>query len=179
MPPKQGLMLSGSEIRRLIEMNVLRIDPFSPDSIRENGIDLKIGNEVAVLLNNPIPLDPDRLNEVDLNEYYKVLSLDSSFVLQPYMKILVSTLESIKMPDDIAGLIELRSTFARLGLSIPPTVVDAGFEGQITLEVHGGAFPVILKRGVRFAHIVFYKVEGEPVPYRGRYQGQRGVTLPR
>lgn len=172
-------MLSGPEIRRLIEVGLLKVEPFFPDCVRENGIDLRIGDEVAVLLNNPVPLDPDRLGEVDLSEYYKVMRLDSSFVLQPYMKVLVSTLERVGMPDDVAGLIELRSTFARLGLSIPPTVVDAGFEGQITLEVHGGAFPVVLRRGMRFAHVVFYRVEGPPAPYRGRYQGQRGVTLPR
>jgi len=172
-------VLSGAEIRRLIELGLLRVEPFSDDCIRENGIDLRIGDEVAVLLNNPAPLDPERLGEVDLSEYYKVMKVDSAFILQPYMKVLVSTLEYVKMPEDVAGLIELRSTFARLGLSIPPTVIDAGFEGQITLEVHGGAFPVVLKRGLRFAHVVFYRVEGEPVPYRGRYQGQRGVTLPR
>lgn len=172
-------MLSGEEIKKLIEKGYLRIDPFSTELVRENGVDLRIGDEVAVLLNNPLPIDPDKLVETDLKEYYKVLKLDSSFVLQPYMKILVSTLECIKMPCDVAGLVELRSTFARLGLSIPPTVIDSGFEGEITLEIHGGAFPVILKRGIRFAHIVFYRIEGEPVPYRGRYQGQKGVTLPR
>ncbi|RLF01417.1 MAG: dCTP deaminase [Thermoprotei archaeon] len=172
-------MLSGSEIRKLIGRGALRIEPMSPELVRENGVDLRIGDEVAVLLNNPVPIDPEDMEDVDLCEYYKVLKLDSKFVLQPYMKVLVATLEYVRMPDDVAGLVELRSTFARLGLSIPPTVVDSGFEGQITLEVHGGAFPVVLRKGVRFAHIVFFRVEGEPVPYRGRYQGQRGVTLPR
>jgi len=131
------------------------------------------------LINNPNPLDPEKLGEVNLEEYFKVIKIEDSFVLQPYMKILVTTLEYIKMPINVGGLVELRSTFARLGLSIPPTVIDAGFKGQITLEVHGGAFPVVLKKGVRFAHIVFMEIKGEPVPYRGRYQEQRGVTLPR
>ncbi|MCD6368407.1 MAG: dCTP deaminase [Thermoproteales archaeon] len=172
-------MLSGNRIIQLIKEKKLRIEPFDEATIRENGVDLRIGNEVAVLLNNPAPLDPDNLKSVDLREYYKILRLDSSFVLQPYMKVLLSTLEYISMPADIAALVELRSTFARLGLSIPPTVIDAGFEGQITLEVHGGAFPVVLKRGMRFAHVVFFRIEGQPIPYKGRYQGQRGVTLPR
>ncbi|RLE65697.1 MAG: dCTP deaminase [Thermoprotei archaeon] len=173
------MILSGNRIIQLIKEKKLRIEPFDEATIRENGVDLRIGNEVAVLLNNPAPLDPDNLKSVDLREYYKILRLDSSFVLQPYMKVLLSTLEYISMPADIAALVELRSTFARLGLSIPPTVIDAGFEGQITLEVHGGAFPVVLKRGMRFAHVVFFRIEGQPIPYKGRYQGQRGVTLPR
>ncbi len=172
-------MLSGKEIMRLVERGELVIEPLDPRTIRENGVDLRIGGEVAVLVNNPRPLDPEELEEVDLGEYYKVMEVDEGFVLQPYMKVLITTLEYVKMPPDVAGLVELRSTFARLGLSIPPTVVDAGFEGQITLEVHGGAFPVLLKKGVRFAHIVFIKVVGEPVPYKGKYQGQRGVTLPK
>jgi len=75
--------------------------------------------------------------------------------------------------------VELRSTFARLGLSIPPTIIDAGFEGQVSLESHGGAVPVKLRRGLRFAHAAFFRVEGPALPYRGKYQGQRGVTLPR
>ncbi len=172
-------MLSGREILKLIERGELVIEPFDREIVRENGVDLRIGDEVAYLLNNPEPLDPDNLDNVDLSQYYKIVKVDSGVVIQPYMKVLVSTMEYIEMPPNIAGFIELRSTFARLGLSIPPTIVDAGFKGQITLEIHGGAFPVRLRKGMRFAHIVFFKVHGEPVPYRGKYQGQKGVTLPR
>lgn len=172
-------MLSGKEIRELIKGGGLEVRPFSDECVRENGLDLRIGDEVAVLLNNPKPLDPDNFSREELDEYYKIIKMGDSLVLQPYMKILVSTLEYLKLPPSIAAFVELRSTFARLGLSIPPTIVDAGFEGQLTLEVHGGAFPVVLKRGMRFAHVVFFEVQGEAVPYKGRYQGQRGVTLPK
>lgn len=171
-------MLSGAELRRLVKEGRLVIDPFSDEIIRENGIDLRIGEEVAVLLNNPEPLDPDKLKEVQLGDYYKVFKTDS-FILQPYMKVLVTTLEYIKMPPDVAGLIGVRSTFARLGVSIPPTLIDAGFEGEITIEIHGGAFPIILRKGMRFAHVAFYRIQGDIVTYKGKYQGQRGVTLPR
>ncbi|QOJ78469.1 dCTP deaminase [Infirmifilum lucidum] len=171
-------MLSGAEIRSLIERGELVIKPFSDEIIRENGVDLRIGEEVAVLLNNPEPLDPDRLREVNLADYYKVFRTDS-FILQPYMKVLVTTLEYVKMPENVAGLIGVRSTFARLGVSIPPTLIDAGFEGELTIEIHGGAFPIVLRKGMRFAHVAFFKIEGPPVAYRGKYQGQRGVTLPR
>lgn len=172
------IMLSGAEIRRLIKEGKLVIEPFSEEIVRENGVDLRIGEEVAVLLNNPEPLDPDRLKEVNISDYYKVFKADT-FVLQPYMKVLVTTLEYVKMPEDVAGLIGVRSTFARLGVSIPPTLIDAGFEGELTIEIHGGAFPIVLKKGMRFAHVAFYRIEGPPVVYKGKYQGQRGVTLPK
>lgn len=173
------MILSRSDLLEAVKRGYLVIEPFSEEIVRENGIDLRIGDEIAILLNNPEPLDPDNIARYDLREYYKVVKIDKGFILQPYMKVLVSTLEYIKMPDDVAGFVELRSTFARLGLSIPPTIVDAGFEGQLTLEVHGGAFPVLLKRGMRFAHVVFMKLLSKTEPYRGKYQGQRGVTLPK
>ncbi|RLE82892.1 MAG: dCTP deaminase [Thermoprotei archaeon] len=173
------MILSRYDILKLIETGELVIEPLNEEIIRENGIDLSIGNEVAFLLNNPSPLDPEEISDVDLSKYYFVQRLDGDFIIQPYMKVLLSTLEYIKMPNDILGFVELRSTFARLGLSIPPTIIDAGFEGQITLEVHGGAFPVKLRKGLRFAHIVFAKLTSKTTPYRGKYQGQRGVTLPK
>jgi dCTP deaminase len=171
-------MLSGAEIKKLIKEGKLKIEPYSEEIVRENGVDLRIGDEIAILLNNPEPIDPEKLREIDLSQYYKIFKADN-FVLQPYMKVLVTTLEYIKMPEDVGALIGVRSTFARLGVSVPPTLIDAGFEGQVTIEIHGGAFPIILRKGQRFAHVAFYKLLGEPVPYKGRYQGQRGVTLPK
>ncbi|RLI98759.1 MAG: dCTP deaminase [Candidatus Aenigmatarchaeota archaeon] len=172
-------MLSGIKIRQLIDGGAIKIEPFDDILVRENGVDMRIGDEIAVLLNNPEPIDPENLTKTNLNEYYKIVKLDGDFVLQPYMKILATTLEYIELPANIGAFVELRSTFARLGLSIPPTIIDAGFKGQITLEIHGGAFPVKLKKGLRFAHIVFLPIIGEPIPYRGKYSGQRGVTLPK
>jgi len=76
------------------------------------------------------------------------------------------------------AFVNLRSSFARLGLLIPPTIVDAGFEGQLTIELIGSSFPVKLKKGTRFLHLIFDRTL-TPVeyPYRSKYQGQRGVTL--
>lgn len=173
------MILAKNDLIKHIEAGEIVIEPFDKSIIRENGVDLRIGDEAAVLMNNPEPLDPENLDRMDLTQYYKIVKVDKELVLQPYMKILVTTLEYIKVPTFIAGLVELRSTFARLGLSIPPTIIDAGFEGQITLEVHGGAFPVILRKGLKFAHIVFIKLTTETEPYRGKYFRQKGVTLPR
>jgi len=93
--------------------------------------------------------------------------------------VLLTTEEYVKMPEDVAGLANLRSTLARYGLSIPPTVVDVGFEGNITIEVvNNSPNTIVLKRGMRFLHLVLIKAEGRAA-YRGAYQGQRGVTPPK
>ncbi|MEM4438969.1 MAG: dCTP deaminase, partial [Pyrobaculum sp.] len=91
----------------------------------------------------------------------------------------LTTEEYVKMPDDVVGLANLRSTLARYGLVIPPTVVDAGFEGNITIEVvNESPNTIVLKRGMRFLHLILVKAEGRAL-YQGAYQGQRGVRPPK
>ena len=94
--------------------------------------------------------------------------------------MLLHTLEYLRLPSYIAGLVNLRSTWARTGIYIPATIVDAGFEGQLTIEVVGSSFPVKLYPGDRFLHLVLVKL-GTPTskPYNGAYRGQTGVRLPK
>lgn len=79
------------------------------------------------------------------------------------------------MPDDVMGFVALRSTWARRGIMIPSTVIDAGFKGNITLEIcpHEDMDAPV---GQRFAHIIFAKMTSPSAPYNGKYQGQVGIT---
>ena len=73
------------------------------------------------------------------------------------------------------AFVELRSTWARQGLLIPPTVVDAGFIGQLTLEVVAMR-DIPTPYGQRFAHLIFAQLLRPTSPYCGKYQGQSGIT---
>ncbi len=88
--------------------------------------------------------------------------------------------EEKELINDVMAFVNLRSTYARLGLSIPPTIVDAGFKGQLTIEVVGSEFPIKLESGERFLHLIFARTL-TPVekPYNGKYQKQKEVTLPK
>jgi dCTP deaminase len=86
-----------------------------------------------------------------------------------------TTAEYVRMPRDLMAFVQLRSTWARKGIMLPPTVVDAGFEGNITLEIAvfgSQRLPV----GERFAHLIFAKLCSPSEPYAGKYQGQQGIT---
>lgn len=171
------MILSDAELREYLRSGKLIIDPLGPDTIRENGVDLRVGKGIARLLPASDPLDP--VSKPDLARYYRVEDV-SEFVVAPGKRVLVTTLERIKMPNDLIAFVELRSTYARLGLSIPPTIIDACFEGTLTIGLSGGAFPVKLREGDRVFHVIFAKL-AKPVekPYAGKYQGQRGITLPK
>ncbi|MEM0014374.1 MAG: dCTP deaminase [Zestosphaera sp.] len=172
------LILSDFDLTWYLKSGRLVIDPYDEEIIRENGIDLRIGSEIARLKPVNKVLDTKDCT-ADLSEFYEIISGDE-FVIYPGERVLMTTLEYVKLPNDIMGFVELRSSFARLGLTIPPTIIDAGFEGNITLEVHGSIFPVKVYRSQRFAHIIFSKTLNPVMkPYKGKYQGQRGVTLPK
>lgn len=173
------MILSDFDLIWYLKSGRLVIEPYDEEIIRENGIDLRIGSEIAKLKTLNRVFDTRNIADEQIGEFYEILS-GEEFVIYPNERVLLTTLEYVRLPNDIMGFVELRSSFARLGLTIPPTIIDAGFEGNVTLEVHGSVFPVKLYRGQRFAHVIFSKTLN-PVskPYRGRYQGQRGVTLPK
>jgi len=172
------LILSDFDLRNYIASRRLVIEPFSEEIIRENGIDLRLGSELCELKHVNEVLDPQS-EHVDISKFYECRKADE-FVIEPNGRYLLATLEYLKVPPELMGFVELRSSFARLGLYIPPTIIDGGFEGQITIELLGSTFPVKLRKGMRFLHVVFSKVTS-PItkPYSGRYQGQRGATPPK
>ncbi|MCC6033671.1 MAG: dCTP deaminase [Desulfurococcaceae archaeon] len=173
------MILSDFDLTWYLKSGRLVIVPYDEEIVRENGIDLRIGGEIAKLKSLNKVFDTRNVTEEQVSEFYEVLKSDE-FVIYPNERVLLTTLEYVKLPNDIMGFVELRSSFARLGLTIPPTIIDAGFEGNVTLEVHGSTFPIKLYKGQRFAHVIFSKTLNPVLrPYQGKYQGQRGVTLPK
>jgi dCTP deaminase len=84
----------------------------------------------------------------------------SSFLLHPGMLALVPTLEWVKLPHDLQGVVTARSSWAREGLSIATaTIVNPGYSGIVTLELANlGEVPMSLYPGLRLAQIAFYEL---------------------
>jgi len=173
------VILSDTDLLEYIRSGRLVVEPFAEEMVRENGLDLRLGEQLCVLRLRSRVLDVNA--DCDLSEYYHCIEArDGSVVLEPGDTVLLHTMEYIRMPNDLMGFVELRSTFARLGFQMPPTIIDAGFEGQLTIEVTAPPFPTKIRVGTRFLHVVFARLtKAVSRPYRGRYQGQRGVTLPK
>ncbi|GAB6148209.1 dCTP deaminase [Stetteria hydrogenophila] len=171
------MILSDRDIRGLIALGELVIEPFDDEIIRENGVDLRLGRQFCRFKRTGRVLDPR--DPGDPWEFYECGEADE-IIVQPLEHVLLHTMEYIKLPPYLAGLVNLRSTWARTGLYIPATVVDAGFEGQLTIEVVGSSFPVKLYAGDRFLHLVLVRLNTPAEnPYAGKYKGQRGVRLPK
>jgi dCTP deaminase len=173
--------LSDFDLMNMIKSKRLVIEPFEEEIVRENGIDFRLDNEIAHHNNLGADFVMDPSSEESIKRAYDLQKNVDRLVLGPHEQVLLSTMEYIELPDDIMALVELRSTWARHGLSMPPTIVDAGFKGNITLEVFNNApYGIALKPGTRFAHMIFIKTSSKVQnAYSGQYSGQRGVRLPK
>jgi len=173
------LILSDWDIRVYLEKKLLIIDPLFDDTVRENGVDLRFGYRFCRFKGGGVVIDTRLMNLFDALDCMDV-NRDEGFVVEPYEHVLATTLEWVELPHDLVGLVNLRSTFARVGLYIPPTVIDAGFKGNVTIELIGGPNPVRVYPEQRFLHVVFLRTSS-PVyrPYQGKYQGQVSVTPPK
>lgn len=128
------------------------------------------------------------------------LSLDDSFYddksgsfitinklrLQPNDFILASTVEKVSIPQHIVGRVEGKSSLGRIGLltHITAGFIDAGFEGNITLELKNiGNKPIVLNVGCSIAQICFLQLDYDcENPYNktdNHYQFQEEVTKSR
>ncbi len=176
------MILSDYDLENMIRTERLVIKPFKKDIIRENGIDFRLDNEVArhnKELGEDFVLDPS--NEEDVEKEYILEKNKKEIIIYSHEQVLMSTLEHLKMPDNVMGFVELRSTWARHGLMMPPTIIDAGFSGNVTLEVFNASSNAIkLKPGLRFAHVIFdTTLNRVSKPYSGTYFGQKGVRVPK
>lgn len=142
------------------------------------GYDVRLGGEwVSYRRNNDVPLDPGDIRDEDVAR-----SFSPEYVLRQGAFVLATTLETLALPRDVTGLVKDKSTLARVGLCLQNTVLEAGWRGQVTLELYNnGPRPVLLRAGQGVAQVLFLRGDPCAVSYadrKGKYQGQSGVTLP-
>jgi dCTP deaminase len=176
------MILSDFDLEHYIKEKRLVVKPFHKNLIRENGLDFRLAGEIAVRnkkLGEAFVLDP--FNNEHLKREYIIKKDLKEFILPKASQVLLSTLEYIEMPNNLMGFVEIRSTWARHGLSMPPTILDAGFKGTVTLEIiNNSGYAMRLIAGIRFAHIIFATtLNSVRKTYSGRYAGQKGIKLPK
>ena len=82
-------------------------------------------------------------------------------MLHPGEFVLGSTVERVRLPDDLVGRLEGKSSLGRLGLLIHSTAgfVDAGWDGYLTLELSNVAnLPITVYPGMKIGQISFLRM---------------------
>ncbi len=169
------------------------IEPFEPGQVRvadersvisygtsSYGYDVRCAPEFKVFTNiHSTIVDPknfDQRSFVDIRE--------DSCTVPPNSFALARTVEYFRIPANVLTLCLGKSTYARCGILVNVTPLEPEWEGHVTLEFSNTtSLPARIYANEGVAQVIFLESD-EPceTTYRGRngkYQGQRGVTLPK
>jgi dCTP deaminase len=178
------MVLADRTIRRLLEEGGIEIDPFDGELIQPSSVDVRVDRFFRVFHNARYPYIDVREPQEELTELVEIGD-EQPFILHPGEFVLGSTLERIRLPDDLVARLEGKSSLGRLGLLIHSTAgfIDPGWDGHVTLELSNVAnLPITIYHEMKIGQISFMQLtEPTSTPYGSsslgsKYQGQRGPT---
>ena len=181
------MILSDRTIREELAAGRIVIDPLDPACIQPSSVDLRIDRFFRVFRNHTMGFIDVKQNLEDLTELVEIKEEDV-FILHPGEFVLGSTLERVRLPDDLVARLEGKSSLGRLGLLIHSTAgfIDPGWNGHVTLELSNVAnLPITIYPGMKIGQISFMQMtEPAATPYGSeaigsKYKGQRGPTASR
>ena len=162
------MILSDGDIRREIAAGRIGIEPFDESCVQPSSVDLHVDAQFRVFANSRYPYIDVRKEMPDLTELVEVTG-DEPFILHPGEFVLGSTLERVRIPDDLVARLEGKSSLGRLGLLIHSTAgyVDPGWDGYLTLELSNVAnLPITIYAGMKIGQVSFFRLSTPAeVPY--------------
>jgi dCTP deaminase len=130
------VVLSDATIARALEEGRIEIDPYDPALLQPSSVDVRVDRLFRVFHNNRYPYIDVKVEQSELTE---LVEADDGhpFVLHPGEFVLGSTLERVRLSNDLVARLEGKSSLGRLGLLIHSTAgfIDPGWDGHVTLEL--------------------------------------------
>ncbi|TKI05784.1 dCTP deaminase [Martelella alba] len=189
------MRLCDRDIEAWLDDGRLEINPRPPvERINGATVDVRLGNQFRVFqghnaafidLSGPKDDVTAALDRVMSDEI--VLPEGGAFFLHPAELALAVTYESVRLPDNLVGWLDGRSSLARLGLMVHVTAhrIDPGWQGRIVLEFYNsGKLPLALRPGMLIGALSFEPLSGPAArPYNRRvdakYRNQQGAVASR
>ncbi len=165
------------------------IDPFCEELVAKGkvsygpssyGYDIRVADEYKVFTDvfSPVidPKDFDPKSFVDIKA--------DTCIVPPNSFALARSVEYFKIPRDVLGLCIGKSTYARCGIVVNITPLEAGWEGYLTIEISNTTpLPAKVYSNEGIAQLLFFQSDEQcTTSYadrKGKYQSQVGVTIPR
>lgn len=168
------------------------IEPFAPQQTRhtENGkiisygvssygYDVRCAGEFKIFTDiNSVIVDPKAFSEKSF------VDVESDVcIIPPNSFVLARTVEYFRIPKNILTICLGKSTYARCGIIVNVTPLEPEWEGHVTLEFSNTTpLPAKIYANEGVAQMIFLESDETClVSYKdrdGKYQGQKGVTLP-
>lgn len=173
-------VLTNSDILNYVKSGKLAFTPgLDSFQLQAHSVDLRLGFTFLVPKSWYVSKNGREQIHMDFyaaekKEYFDIVELEKGqfFDLLPGEHILVSSLESVKLPGDLMGVMYPRSSTNRKGISVDQTgIIDSGYEGQLVIPIRNNtqSQTVRLYPGERFCQIVFQKLTDKVEARRSRY----------
>ena len=179
-------------IRRMAEKQGM-IEPFEPGQVRQNGggrivsygtssygYDVRCADEFKIFTNiNSTIVDPKQFDERSFVDFK-----GACCVIPPNSFALARTVEFFRIPRSVLTVCLGKSTYARCGIIVNVTPLEPEWEGHVTLEFSNTTpLPAKIYANEGVAQMLFFEsdeiCETSYKDRGGKYQGQKGVTLPK
>ena len=118
-----AMILSDQTIREELASGRIAIEPFVEGCIQPSSVDLHVDRYFRVFRNHNLRAIDVKEDQEELTELVTVAE-DDVLMLHPGEFMLGSTVERVRLPSDLVGRLEGKSSLGRLGLLIHST---AGF----------------------------------------------------
>ena len=144
------------------------------------GYDLRITDEFKVFTNvYSAVVDPKNFS----TDSFVDMKTDVA-VIPPNSFALARSVEYFRIPRGVLCICLGKSTYARAGIIVNVTPFEPGWEGHVTIEISNTTpLPARIYANEGIAQVLFLEADEEcEISYadrKGKYQGQRGVTLPK
>lgn len=177
-------------IRRMAREHGM-IEPFTDGQVREGaisygvssyGYDMRVANEFRIFTNALSAIvDPKHFDAKSFVEYEGEIC-----IVPPNSFALARSVEYFRIPRNVLTICVGKSTYARCGIITNVTPFEPEWEGHVTLEISNTTpLPARIYADEGICQVLFFEADVDDVcetSYRdkkGKYQAQRGVTLPR
>ena len=167
------------------------IDPYEEKQVREGvisygvssyGYDIRVADEFKIFTNvNSTVLDPKAIDPKTMVDFKGDVC-----IVPPNSFALARTIEYFRIPRDVLTITMGKSTYARCGIITNVTPFEPEWEGHVTLEISNTTpLPARIYANEGICQVLFFEADDDDVcetsyaDKKGKYQAQRGVTLPR
>ena len=165
------------------------IEPFEEGQVRDGvisygvssyGYDIRVADEFKIFTNvYSAVVDPKHFDSASMIDFQGEVC-----VIPPNSFVLARTVEYFRIPRSVLTICLGKSTYARCGIIVNVTPFEPEWEGYVTLEISNTTpLPARIYANEGIAQVLFFEAD-EPcdISYadkKGKYQAQRGVTLPK
>jgi dCTP deaminase len=165
------------------------IEPFAERQVREGvisygvssfGYDVRVADEFKIFTNVfTATVDPKNFDPRSFVDWKS-----ETCIVPPNSFALARSVEYFRIPRNILTICVGKSTYARCGIIVNVTPFEPEWEGHVTLEISNTTpLPAKIYANEGIAQVLFFESDDAPdVSYAdrgGKYQAQRGVTLPK